>query len=369
MLRAASLAVLAVLAALMAACGGGAASGGADPASAVPADAPSTSRSSCSRRATCARTRSPPPARSCAPTTRRARSASSSTRRCERTATRVARLREGHQAVARRARRRVAHRATASDGDPVGAAVVAITDQDAAQAAVDKARKESGDKLTERSYKGVDYQVDEDGDAVGITEDFLIVGPGGAVQAARSTRSRTARRSPTRTATRTGRTASPTTASGTSTSTSSALVKLGFESEPNGAEQLRQFQQLVPLEKLGPLMGSFAANGDRLALDMTSTSRARSRWARSADLTTGASTPLLKELPGDTWGAFGAPKYGESLQRVARLSSPAPSAAPRWKGSCASSTGSTSTTTCSAGSATSRSSSAATASSTSTAAP
>ena len=93
-------------------------------------------------------------------------------------------------------------------------------------------------------------------------------------------------------------------------------------------------------------MGSFAANGDRLALDVTVGVEGSKSLGALGNLATGASTPLLKELPGDTWGAFGAPQYGKSLRLHVRPVRRRRSAAPRSRTSCASSTGSTSTTTC-----------------------
>src|SRR4051794_38818298 len=53
--------------------------------------------------------------------------------------------------------------------------LVAAKDKDKAQAAIDKgAKSEKGVK--ERSYKGVDYQVDGDGVAAGIVGDFVAIG-------------------------------------------------------------------------------------------------------------------------------------------------------------------------------------------------
>ena len=64
-------------------------------------------------------------------------------------------------------------------------------------------------------------------------------------------------------------------------------------------------------------MGSFAANGDRLALDVR-----RLEGDSLKDLGPlaagwgGGSTPLMKELPGDAWAAFGTPKYGAALKQT-----------------------------------------------------
>ena len=140
MLRAASLAALALLAALVAACGGGAAAGEADPASAVPADAlvyieavvrPEGDLRDDALAAAGKVLRTDDPVGQDL--------ASSSTRRWpRRTRHREARLRQGHRAVARRARRRLVRHGSTATVIPAGAVLVAITDQDAALDAVDK---------------------------------------------------------------------------------------------------------------------------------------------------------------------------------------------------------------------------------------
>ena len=184
---------------------------------------PFTSRPSCGRRATCARTRSTPPARSWAPTTRgqdpraprqalnedgdtssttsrtSSRGSASAPARGSPTARRGGRRhgRGGHRDY-RRGRR--------AGGARAGA------------------RARSGDTHDASApTRGTDYLVDEDGDAAGaIVDDFLSSGPEAAVQAhgRRAQGGRLARR---------GRrvhgrraTGSRTTASGTSRSTSGA---------------------------------------------------------------------------------------------------------------------------------------------------
>lgn len=60
---------------------------------------------------------------------------------------------------------------------PDAAAVIATTDTDAAQSFVDSALEAGGAETSDESYEGVDYKLDaNDGSAVGIDQDFLIVG-------------------------------------------------------------------------------------------------------------------------------------------------------------------------------------------------
>jgi hypothetical protein len=311
MLRAASLAVLAVLAALMAACGGGAASGGADPASAVPAGAPfyfevvirpegDLREDALAAAGKVLRTDDP---------SAKIREYVDKALR-ESSDTKLDYEKDIEPWLGERAGVWLSD-ATDKNGEPVGSAIIAITDKDLAQQSVEESRKKDGG-ATMRSYKDVSYEVDEDGVATGLTEDFVIAGPEaqfkqtvdaleGDEPLAESDRYTD------------GRDKLADDRLGHFYVDFQRLLKLGFESEPNGAEQLRQFQQIVPLEKIGPVMGSFAANGDRLALDVSVDFAGAKSLGPLGNLTTGASTPLLKELPGDTWGAFGTPDYGKSL--------------------------------------------------------
>ena len=55
-------------------------------------------------------------------------------------------------------------------------ALVATKDTEKAQKAIDEGIKDEGGSIKERSYEGVDYQVDKDGVAAGIVGDFFTVG-------------------------------------------------------------------------------------------------------------------------------------------------------------------------------------------------
>ncbi len=312
MLRAASFAALAFLASLVVACGGGAASGDADPASAVPADAPLYFEAVIQPQGDLRDD---------------ALDAAGKVLRTDDPSGKISEfldkaLKEDGTAKLDYEKdikpwlgeRASVWLATSGGGeDPVGAAIIAITDQDAALAAVEKGRKASGDKMTDRSYQGTDYQVDEGGDAVGATEDFLIAGPEAQFKRTLDTlKDGKALADSDRYRNGTDNLADD--RLGHFYLDFKQLLKIGFEGQPSGEEQLRQFQQLVPLEKVGPIMGSFAANGDRLALDVTVDVEGAKSLGGLSNLWTGASTPLMKELPGDSWGAFGSPNYGAALK-------------------------------------------------------
>jgi hypothetical protein len=195
------------------------------------------------------------------------------------------------------------------DGDPGGAALIATTDPDAALDAFHKSS--AADKLTKRSYHGTDYEVDKDGVATGIVEDFLVTGPepefkqvvdapdGKALADADGYRKNVDQLNDDRLAhfyVDLGR-----------------ALELAQKSNPED-EQLRQLQSMVPLGKLPPVVGSFSADGDRLAVDVALKADAVNAFGSFGGL--GGSTPLLKDLPGDSWAAFGAPEYGKSLNAM-----------------------------------------------------
>src|SRR3954447_14485776 len=178
MIRAASLAALSLLATLLVACGGGGASGQADPASAVPADAMFYSEVNIQPQGG---------------TRDDALDAAGKVLRTEDPSGKIhdlldKALASEHQAnldydkdikpwLGDRLRLWLATRGDVN-GAPGGSVVVAVTDQDAAVAAIRKGSKNSGDKLTKRSYDGHDYDVDQDGVAFGVVgDDFVAAGP------------------------------------------------------------------------------------------------------------------------------------------------------------------------------------------------
>ena len=276
-----------------------------------------------------------------------------------------ARLREGHRAVARRACGRVvvATRPTrATTPRRRGDRRDRPTRRPRRPRSTRRARRAAA-SMTERSHAGVDYEVDEDGDAIGIDRGLPDRRRRGAVQAhARRARGRqVARRR--RTATRSGTTASRTTASAHFYVDLRQLLKLGFEgeSERRGAaapvRAARAAREARPGDGLvrGRRRPARARRDDRA-------SRARSRWARSATSTTGASTPLLE---GAARRHVGRVRRAEVRRVDARVARPVRRRVRRRRAgepAAPAATGSTSTTTSSAGSATSRSSCAATAS-------
>ncbi|MBA2522126.1 MAG: DUF3352 domain-containing protein [Solirubrobacterales bacterium] len=64
----------------------------------------------------------------------------------------------------------------ATGSSATGAVAIAVTDPDAAKAFIDKALAADPATETDSSYQGVDYKLDSDGAAVGVSGDFLVAG-------------------------------------------------------------------------------------------------------------------------------------------------------------------------------------------------
>ena len=149
--------------------------------------------------------------------------------------------------------------------------LVATKDTDKAQAAIDKGAK--GQKSTQRSYHGVDYQVDA-GRRGGRHRRRLLHGRHRARVQAHGRRA----------------------TDGDSladdkryTSTIDELdddrigsfyvdlkpfIEQALKSDPNAAGQLEQIRSIFPIDKLEPLGGALLANGDRIAFDTSCAARA-----------------------------------------------------------------------------------------------
>ncbi len=264
MLRAAALAALSLLAALVVACGGGAASGDADPASAVPADAMFYSEFV---------------VRPSGDVRDGALDAIGKALNTDDPSGKVSELLDrafadegGHLDYDKDVKPWLGDRAGVwlssrldSEGDPGGSAIIATTDPDAALDAFHKSS--TGSKLTKRSYAGTDYEVDKDGVATGIVDDFLVTGPeaefkrtvdaakGDSLADADRYRKSVSKLEDNRLA--------------HFYVDLKRVFQLAMQSQPQDAQSLGQLQALVPLGKLPPLVGSFMADGDRLALDMS----------------------------------------------------------------------------------------------------
>jgi hypothetical protein len=190
--------------------------------------------------------------------------------------------------------------ATGRDDDP-GLIVLATTDTDVARASLEDALRRTG-PVSERSHRGHAFLVDEDQVAAGVIEDFVAIGREADYKRAIDA------------------------AEGGSLAEAEDYADAvdGLEDDrlahfwvdlPALVERARGMHELasmIPLDDLGPVAGSFTADGDALAVEV----RLRGADRGFGPLLAGGSTPLLQELPGDSWAAFGSADVGESLRKT-----------------------------------------------------
>ena len=155
--------------------------------------------------------------------------------------------------------------ASESENDTKFAAIFSSTDSDAAQKLVDRGVKEGDEKFTKHSYKGSDYQVNADGIAVAVLDEYVIVGTENELKQSIAA------------------------ADGDSLADANrytdslddlpderlasfyfdvkTLFEQALKADPDTAQQLEQLKSALPFDKLGPVTGGFTADGDKLALD------------------------------------------------------------------------------------------------------
>jgi hypothetical protein len=314
MIRAASLAALSLLAALVVACGGGAASGDADPAGAVPANAMLYAEVTVQ------------------PEGDLREDALDAAGKVLNTDDPEAKIREflsnaladegeGDLDYDRDVKPWLGERAALwlstrldDEGDPSGAAVIDVTDGDKAMETIRRASKEDGEKLTTRSHNGVDYDLAPNGTAAAVVDDeLLVIGAEAEVKASIDAQKGDSLAEADRY--KDGVDALDDERLAHFYVELRSLFRLAMQSSPNDAD-IQTFQQLIPIDKLPPVVGSFQANGDRLALDVTVRGDSLKELGPLAGGWSGDSTDLVKELPGDAWAAFGTAKYGETLKQT-----------------------------------------------------
>ena len=194
-----------------------------------------------------------------------------------------------------------------------GVAIASSTDEEKASEAVDRAISSSGQKFTEKEFEGVSYKAGPEG-AVAVTEDFVLFGTEPALK-----RTLTAIDGDSLAETDRYKDALDEIEDdrlGHFFFDTKAFVDAALKADPEAAAQFQQFRSLFPVDKLGPVTGSFSANGDRLAVDAVTNAEGAEVFKRYGALTGTGSTPLLGELPGDAWAALGSPKLGETARAL-----------------------------------------------------
>jgi hypothetical protein len=194
---------------------------------------------------------------------------------------------------------------TVEDDDP-GVVLLTATDADEARDSVEAALLRNGD-ATERSHRGHEYLVDGRGLAAGVVEGFVALGREAnykrVVDAAEGDSLAEADRYADAVETLEDERLAHFWLD------TAALFEQGLAADPELRARADQLSALLPFDDLPPVAGSFTADGERLGLE------ARARTGFGSLLGAGG-TPLLRELPGDSWLALGSADVGESLRET-----------------------------------------------------
>jgi hypothetical protein len=193
-------------------------------------------------------------------------------------------------------------------------AVVAAKDTEKAQEAIDKGIKANGGPVKERSYEGVDYQVDKDGVAAGIVGDFLAVGTEAEFKRTVKAEKGDSLAEEKRFEDTVGELDDD--RIGLFYIDLKPFFEQALKSDPQAAGQLEQIRAVFPIDKLEPMGGALLADGDRIAFDTLMRGKGVSALRAFGPLLGTGETPLVKELPGDAWGAYGAPNVGPGLKTL-----------------------------------------------------
>jgi len=184
-------------------------------------------------------------------------------------------------------------------GAPDGAFVAEVTDQAAAEAMIDNVRAADASRARSESYEGVEYEVDDDDTATGFVDDLLVVGTEEGFRAAVDASI--------------GESLADSDAFSSELETvpENTLAML-FADVPAFVDRQVEIGELSP----GQVDRQLGAFGESPALAALSASED----AVTAQTTTGAGegsdpeqSPLLEQLPGEAWLAFGATDLGDAV--------------------------------------------------------
>jgi hypothetical protein len=198
--------------------------------------------------------------------------------------------------------------------EPSWAIIVASKDTEAAKAVEARIEKSSDATYTARSYGGIDYNIDEDGDAGGYIDDFVVLGSEDAFKRVVDTRDGDSLADDDRYGDAIGGLEEE--RLGHFYVDVQPLLEVAKRQDPAAAANLEQFERMFPLDKLGPITGAFTADGDGMALDTLVTGLPEGPLRELAELSGASGSELLGELPGDAWAAFATPQVGEGAEAL-----------------------------------------------------
>ena len=194
-----------------------------------------------------------------------------------------------------------------------GAVVATVTDEDEAQAAIDRAVEDSDKTFSARTYKDVDYRASTDG-AAGLVEGFAVFGTEAELKRTVDAVKGDGLGSDDRF--ETAMDGLEDDRLGSFYVDVERLLDAAMRQDPEAAAQLEQAKRIIAFDKIGAVAGAFMADGERLVVDATAQVPEDAFPAGLGALVSGGATPLLGELPGDSWLAFGVPELGPALKGV-----------------------------------------------------
>ena len=201
---------------------------------------------------------------------------------------------------------------TSSGEDFRGAVVATVEDEDEAQSALDRAVESSDKTFSDRTYKDVDYKASTDS-AIGLVEGFAVAGTEPEFKKTVDAVKGDGLDSDDRF--QKAMDGLEDDRLGSFYADVQALMDTAARQDPEAAQQLEQAKRIFPFDKIGSVAGALKANGDRIAVDATA-QVPEDAFAGLGSLYAGGATPLLGELPGESWVAFGAPDFGPSLKAL-----------------------------------------------------
>ena len=200
---------------------------------------------------------------------------------------------------------------TASQPEFEAAGLIATKDADAARDFIDKVDRKTDGGSENQTYEGVEYRVDEGDGAVGLVEDFVVVGTEAGFKKVVDT----VQRDDAKTLVDDKRFQEA-----TEKLREDRLALVYLDLKP----VLREIAKASPVPfdlstgpfSFGfehPLTAIFYAQENGAVIE--SVRRAPKEGALAEAALEGANDPgLLPELPGDTWGAVGVPNFGDTLR-------------------------------------------------------
>jgi hypothetical protein len=197
-----------------------------------------------------------------------------------------------------------------SGEDPPVAGIISVRDEKAAEAALPKLQ-DDGERGT---YEGVNYILDDEDTAAGLVDGYVVVGKLPVFKETVDARDGDHLGDSDRYKDVVEEVEDD--RIGLFYFDTKAIFDAAVKADPTASAQLDQVRAFLPFDKLGPSAGALTADGDAIVLDQIATEIPDGPLRRLASLFAGGESDLLKEMPGDSWGALAVPNLGEGAREL-----------------------------------------------------